>query len=98
MEKGKIQHTFGWDLCHRCNYHCPYCGVWKDNPDKDPIMTVEEWDLIWTRVYNNYGSCHIYMSGGEPSAYPYFYDLVAMLCKKHSIEVCTNLSWDVERL
>jgi len=98
MEKGKIRHTFGWDLCHRCNYQCPYCGVWKDNPDKDPILTVEEWDLVWTRVYNNYGSCHIYMSGGEPSAYPCFYDLVARLCKKHSVEICTNLSWDVDQL
>jgi len=98
MEDAKIRYTFGWDLCHSCNYCCPYCGVWRDNPDKDPNLNVEEWDSIWTRIYNNYGSCHIYMSGGEPSVYSGFYDLVRRLSLKHSIEICTNLSWEVDKL
>lgn len=98
MEQTVLKHTFGWDLCHSCNYCCPYCGVWKDNPDKDIHLTVEEWDLIWSRLYDKYGSCHIYMSGGEPSVYPGFYDLVRRLSAKHSIEICTNLSWEVDKL
>ncbi|MCM8797795.1 MAG: radical SAM protein [Candidatus Omnitrophica bacterium] len=98
MEQGAVRYTFGWDLCHSCNYRCPYCGVWKDNPDKEPRLTAAEWDAIWTRIYDSYGSCHIYMSGGEPSVYPYFYELVERLCAKHTVEICTNLSWKVERL
>ena len=38
------------------------------------------------------------MSGGEPSIYPGFYDLVKALVPMHTIDLCTNLSWDVERL
>ncbi len=98
MEQSVLKYTFGWDLCHSCNYCCPYCGVWRDNPDKDIHLTVEEWDLIWSRLYDKYGSCHIYMSGGEPSVYPGFYGLVRKLSTKHSIEICTNLSWEVDKL
>ena len=39
--------TFGWDLCHRCNYQCPYCGVWKDHPELDVILSPEKWGKIW---------------------------------------------------
>jgi len=94
-KNGKI--TLGWDLCYTCNYRCPYCGVWKNRSEKDIVLTAGEWQVIWDRIYDVYGSCHIYMSGGEPSFYPHFYDLVLMLIQRHSVEVCTNLSWDIER-
>jgi hypothetical protein len=38
------------------------------------------------------------MSGGEPSTYPDFYELVRVLSKRHCVEICTNLSWEVEKL
>ncbi len=90
--------TFGWDLCHRCNYACPYCGVWKDHPEKDLILSPAEWEKVWDRIYNMYGGCRIFVSGGEPSVYPRFYELIKMLAKKHVPDICTNLSWDVEEL
>jgi hypothetical protein len=90
--------TFGWDLCHRCNYRCPYCGVWKDHPEQDRIFSPQEWQTIWDRMHDLYGKCHIFISGGEPSVYPGFPDLVRLLCRNHLPEICTNLSWDVGEL
>jgi len=89
--------TFGWDLCHRCNYRCPYCGIWQ-NAKTEALGTPAEWEAIWDRLYGKYGRCHIFVSGGEPSVYPGFYDLMAALSKRHFIEICTNLSWDVTKL
>lgn len=93
-----ISITFGWDLCYTCNYRCPYCGIWEKCSKDDLLLSVEDWEEIWDRIYTKYGICHIYMSGGEPSVYPNFYELITRLIQKHSIEICTNLSWDVERL
>lgn len=45
-----------------------------------------------------YGKCHIYVSGGEPSFYPNFYEIIEVIASKHFPEICTNLSWDVEKL
>lgn len=92
------QITFGWDLCYTCNYRCPYCGVWNKDTDDKQFLTAKEWVEIWDRIYKKYSGCHIYMSGGEPSTYPYFYELVERLTKRHSVEICTNLSWDIDRL
>ncbi len=88
--------TFGWDITYVCNYRCPYCTVW-DQPTK-LNLTVEEWIGAWERVRRKYGRCYIYMSGGEPSRYPDFYNLVRALTRLHTVDVCTNLSWDVRRL
>ena len=90
--------TFGWDLCHRCNYQCPYCGVWKDHPELDVILSPQEWGKIWNRIYDMYGKCHLYISGGEPSVYPNFYEIVDVIASKHFPDICTNLSWDVDKL
>jgi len=90
--------TFGWDLCYFCNYRCPYCGVWNNRSEKDLLLSSEKWEEIWGRIYDKYGSCHIYVSGGEPATYPDFYKLVKILSEKHFPEICTNLSWEVEKL
>lgn len=90
--------TFGWDLCYTCNYRCPYCGVWLKNSSDDLLLDTKQWLDIWEKVFNKYGSCRIFMSGGEPSTYPDFYELVKELAKRHIVDICTNLSWDVERV
>ncbi len=90
--------TFGWDLCYDCNYRCPYCGIWENSSDDDMILSVDDWKNIWDRIYDLYGSCRIFMSGGEPSVYPGFYDLVDILAQKHHPDICTNLSWNVEKV
>ncbi|MBN1823122.1 MAG: radical SAM protein [Endomicrobiales bacterium] len=90
--------TFGWDLCHRCNYACPYCGVWNDHPEKDVVLSPGEWEAVWDRIHGLYGKCHIFVSGGEPSVYPQFDGLVKALARKHIPEICTNLGWDIAKL
>lgn len=90
--------TLGWDLCYSCNYRCPYCGVWERKPDNAAVVAWQEWAGIWHRLYLEYGSIHIFLSGGEPSVYPGFLNLVRNLTKEHTVEVCTNLSWDVDEL
>jgi len=98
MESNAISYTFGWDLCYTCNYRCLYCGIWEKKSDRDLFLDADQWLSIWSKIFNRYGSCHIFMSGGEPSVYPFFYELVEKLTIKHTVEICTNLSWDIDRL
>lgn len=98
MENSAVPFTFGWDLCYTCNYRCPYCGVWEKKSSNDIIIDARQWLDLWDRIFDKYGSCRIYMSGGEPGTYPFFYDLVRELAKKHVVDICTNLSWDVDRI
>jgi len=91
-------YTFGWDLCYTCNYRCPYCGVWERKNNGNPALDANQWLNVWNKIFDKYGSCRIYMSGGEPSTYPYFYDLVRELTNKHIVDICTNLSWDVDKI
>ena len=92
------QITFGWDLCYTCNYRCPYCGLWEKKSSRDLLLEVDQWLDIWNRIFNRYGRCRIFMSGGEPSTYPGFYELVRRLTRIHLVDICTNLSWDVDKI
>ena len=85
---------FGLDLTYACNYECPYCKL----PPVLKHKSVAEWTAAWKRMQERYGQCYIYMSGGEPSIYPGFYDLVKAIAPMHVVDLCTNLSWDVEKL
>lgn len=89
--------TFGWDLTYVCNYRCPYCTVW-DQPTPTSHLTSTDWLGLWRGVYERHGECYIYMSGGEPSKHRAFYDLVEELTKMHVVDICTNLSWNVEKM
>ena len=91
-------YTFGWDLCYTCNYRCPYCGVWEKHSENDLLLDADQWLMIWHRIYQRYGSCKIYMSGGEPGTYPNFCELVKKLSSIHIVDICTNLSWDIDKL
>jgi MoaA/NifB/PqqE/SkfB family radical SAM enzyme len=93
-----LSYTFGWDLCYTCNYRCPYCGVWENKSEKDLVFSTDEWVIVWDRIFDKYGSCRIFMSGGEPATYPFFYDLVKKLTRKHFVDICTNLSWETDRI
>lgn len=85
---------FGWDLTYACNYDCSYCKL----PSPAKPRPISDWIRVWDRLYKKYGRCYIYMSGGEPAVYPGFYDLIKQLISIHTIDLCTNLSWEVERL
>lgn len=99
MHHGK-EVNFQWVLHENCNYQCPYC--WNhDKPQETAKETVyfsvKEWLKIWNNIYDKYGSCKISVSGGEPSIYPSFIELVKELSRKHLLGIVTNLSFDVER-
>ncbi|NLB35012.1 MAG: hypothetical protein GX817_04235, partial [Elusimicrobia bacterium] len=49
---------------------------------------------IWKRVYDMYGESHIMMTGGEPSLYPNFIEMVDELSKFHTVKVTSQLSGD----
>jgi len=45
-------------------------------------------------MFKRYGSCHIHLSGGEPSIYPHFGKLITELSQKHTLEISTNFSFE----
>lgn len=83
-----------WDISYVCNYKCSYCIV--DTWRKTTYLTPEEWKKIWDLIFENYGSTHIRFSGGEPFVYPNFLKLLRLLGEKHTLNITTNLSFDVE--
>lgn len=90
----KYAKIIGWTITYNCNFRCPYCFVWRDASEKDLTLSPKDWLKIWDGIYDRYGKCFINLSGGEPSVYPGFADIVRMLSKKHVCCVCTNFSWD----
>lgn len=104
--KAKVQ-THGpkivacWDILLRCNYRCPYCfnhGKWDDLEKHNRPYTHNDWFVFWERMKDKYGEISIVISGGEPFIYPRFLELLKKLVQMHKVEVCTNLSFDVNKI
>lgn len=83
-----------WDISYVCNYKCSYCIV--DTWRETTYLTAEEWRQIWDLIFENYGSTHIRFSGGEPFVYPNFFKLLKFISENHTLNMTTNLSFDVE--
>jgi molybdenum cofactor biosynthesis enzyme MoaA len=93
------QVNFTWDSHYKCNFRCPYCWFyegWVQGSKRNHYLPVEEWMRHWRRIYNQYGKCHIAITGGEPFLYPNFIPLVKELSQVHSVKVTTNMSGDIE--
>ena len=58
-------------------------------------ISVGELVGYWRRIYELYGECHIMITGGEPSIYPNFIELVDELSRIHTIKVTSQLSGDM---
>jgi MoaA/NifB/PqqE/SkfB family radical SAM enzyme len=82
---------WNWEISYNCNYRCTYCDVWRKEEEE-----INRWKEIWDDIFEKYWCCHIRFSGGEPTVYPNFIDLVAMLLEKHTIDITTNLSFDIQ--
>jgi MoaA/NifB/PqqE/SkfB family radical SAM enzyme len=93
------QHVFfTWDLHYLCNYKCTYCNALKPGHHKfidARYIDVKQWIEIWRKVYDEYGSCEIQLTGGEPFTYPSIIDLITELSEIHTLEFSTNFSWDI---
>lgn len=85
---------FNWELTHDCNYTCSYCQTWRDDVETPKYYSPAEWKRAWDRIFDKYYSSLVRFSGGEPSIYPGFVDMVAAVADKHSIDITTNLSFD----
>ena len=89
---------WNWDIHYACNYRCSYCflsGKWDIAVKENRYPGINKWIEVWDRVYERYGSCHIHFSGGEPFTYPDFFDFIIYLSEKHTLELSTNLSFNV---
>lgn len=92
---------FTWQITYKCNYKCTYCHTPKDgqkNAVDTTILSKEKWIKIWDDIYKMYGECEINISGGEPTIYPNFFDIVKEISKQHKIEIVTNLSFNEEKV
>ncbi|NLO91327.1 MAG: radical SAM protein [Elusimicrobia bacterium] len=96
-ENSRTAVTLAWDLCYDCNYRCPYCKGW-DRQKNAVARTPAQWRAVWERLHELYGTCHVYVSGGEPSIHPDFAALMLETANLHQIDICTNFSWEPEIL
>lgn len=87
-----------WLLTNSCNYRCSYCQNDFKEPEGFSVKTPEEWAAAWKRFYDDYGTAAIQLTGGEPTTYPRFFEILREVAKMHHVEMQTNLSWDPEDL
>ena len=90
---GKV--FFTWYINTACNYRCSYC---KPEDLASRQAPAARWIEVWDDIHRRYGPCHISFSGGEPFVYPGFMEILAGGTRHHTVEVITNLSFDVRPL
>ena len=93
--------TVSWILARFCNYNCSYCWPYarSSTPDhQDLEIYLNTIDSIKAQARNNgFKDFHFSFSGGEPTAYKYFGDIINHYCNDdqpdyQSIHMTTNLS------
>jgi hypothetical protein len=93
--------TVSWILARFCNYNCSYCWPYARSSTPDH-QTLETYKTALTEIKrqardNGFTDFHFSFSGGEPTAYKYFRELIEHYCsdtapKYQSIHMTTNLS------
>ena len=93
--------TVSWILARFCNYNCKYCWPYarSSTPDhQDLEIYLNTLDSIKAQARaNNFTDFHFSFSGGEPTAYKYFGEIIDHYCSDtapeyQSIHMTTNLS------
>ena len=90
-----------WMVLGRCNYRCPYCvyGLVPTDRRRDAQhYSAEQWLTGWERMRRRHGEGNIILTGGEPTIYPGFDELVLKLTDWFWVAFDTNLSWPQDRL
>lgn len=89
-------------LTMACPFRCSYCiNEFESGRKRFQTMPVENWIQGLSRLANlnrPEGIVPITFQGGEPSAYPGFYDLINRLPERIRIDILTNLCFDVEEM
>jgi hypothetical protein len=93
--------SVSWILGRFCNYNCSYCWPYarSDKPDHHELETYKRTiDEIKRQARDNgFDKFHFSFSGGEPTAYKYFGELIEHYCRDiegpyQSLHLTTNLS------
>ena len=93
--------TVSWILARFCNYNCSYCWPYarSSTPDHQTLELYKQTlDNIKLQArINGFTDFHFSFSGGEPTAYKYFGELIEYYCSDtapeyQSIHMTTNLS------
>jgi MoaA/NifB/PqqE/SkfB family radical SAM enzyme len=87
-----------WLINNKCNYRCTYCLNGFDEPPGFKILAPQEWFSVWEDVYKKYGTVSMQITGGEPTVYLRFFEIIRYISRMHFIELQTNLSWDPQEL
>lgn len=90
---------WNWDIVWSCNYRCSYCFFakrWERSAEKNRFPSLGQIFAAWDRIYKLYGSCHVHIAGGEPFIYPRFMELLGHLGAHHTLEMSSNMSFDVD--
>ena len=68
-------------LGQTCNLRCQFCyfldRIEDENHPEHPLMTLEKAQEICRTLVDHYGNNSIDIQGGEPTLWPFIYDLVA---------------------
>ncbi|MCR4663269.1 MAG: radical SAM protein [Endomicrobiaceae bacterium] len=89
---------WNWDISFKCNYKCSYCEVIKKDVEfNTQIADTGKWREVWDRIFDNYWCTHVRFSGGEPTIHPNFFPFLNMLLEKHTVDITTNLSFDLNK-
>jgi organic radical activating enzyme len=93
--------TVSWILARFCNYNCSYCWPYarSSTPDHQDLELYKRTltEIKMQARENGFNNFHFSFSGGEPTAYKYFGELIEHYCsdtvpKYQSIHMTTNLS------
>lgn len=90
-----------WMVMGRCNYRCPYCVYGLVPFDRRKVgyyFSADQWVSGWKRLYERYGEGNIILTGGEPTLYPGFDEMVLALNQWYWLAFDTNLSWEKDKL
>ena len=82
-------YSLHWAITNNCNYHCDYCGVYKNEKIYDFEKTIE-----FINYVDQFKNVDTVLFGGEPLIHPNILEIVKGL--KTNIRICTNLSIDLQ--
>jgi len=96
MNNNKFEIT--WLPLWKCNFKCPYCSGWRNTNGLEfqPLNILTNiWDNLFENIKSSELKIDLIISGGEPTIYPNFFELLKYFITKVSkIHICTNLSFN----
>lgn len=90
-----------WIMLWKCNFRCIYCDTYLNTNalEYQPFEKIKRvFNKLVEQLQKQNDKIHLTITGGEPSIYPNFFDIVKYFVEKiDSLTICTNLSFDVKK-